>query len=228
MVAYYDQRHSTVRHVKCMWKLPEASTGSRCQHCKQYRSVLRSALYRLLKQEQQGTKSCDPSSHTNYRYLSTPEKLERIKNLHEVVHSKERQIQALHKKIDQVIQEEGIKVDSALHNDLVTVMKRHSQSDENTTDSKFKDIFWQQQLRAASLKDSRSMRWHPAIIRWCLYLHHRSSGCYSTLRNSGILSLPSERTLKDYKHFAPAVIGFSTSTDLQLLDQLKQHKSLHI
>lgn len=227
MVAYYDQRCCTVRHVKCLWKLPESSSGSRCQYCKQYRSVLRSGLNRLLKQDQQRTQSCDPSSHTNYRYLSTPEKIERMKNLHEVVRSKERLIQTLRKKIDHVIQEEGIEVDEAMHNDLVTIMKKHGQSDDNLSDN-FKDIFWQQQLRAASLKDTRSMRWHPAIIRWCLYLHHRSSGCYSTLRNSGVLTLPSERTLKDYKHFAPAVVGFSTSTDSQLLDQLKQQKPSHL
>lgn len=43
-----------------------------------------------------------------------------------------------------------------------------------------------------------------------------------------MLALPSERTLNDYKHFAPAVIGFSTSTDRQLLDQLKQQKPSHL
>ena len=36
------------------------------------------------------------------------------------------------------------------------------------------------------------MRWHPAtIIYWCLYLHCKSSGHYSTLINEGILHLPS-------------------------------------
>lgn len=127
-----------------------------------------------------------------------------------------------------MIQEEGVKVDSAMHSDLLTIMNKHGSSSEDASDSKFREIFWQQQLKAASLKDSRSMRWHPALIRWCLYLHHRSSGCYSTLRNSGVLSLPSERTLKDYKHFAPAVVGFCTSTDLQLLDQVKQQKPHHL
>lgn len=39
-----------------------------------------------------------------------------------------------------------------------------------------------------------------------------------------MLALPSERTLKDYKYFVPAVVGFSTSTDLQLSDQFKQQK----
>lgn len=62
------------------------------------------------------------------------------------------------------------------------------------------------------------MRWHPLIIKWCLYLHHRSSGAYKTLRESGILSLPSSRTLRDYRHFAPAKAGFSRSYDQQLLD----------
>ena len=103
-----------------------------------------------------------------------------MKNLHEVVRCKERQIQALCKKIDHAIEEEGVVLDGAMHSDLVTIMKRHNLSnDDDVSDSKFKDIFWQQQL--TSLKDARSMRWHPAIIRWCLYLHHRSSGCYSTL-----------------------------------------------
>ena len=72
------------------------------------------------------------------------------------------------------------------------------------------------------------MRWHPEIIRRCLYLHHCSSGCYNTLRNTGVLSLPSERTLRDYKHFAPASVGFSYSTDLQLLDKIKQQKPPHL
>jgi len=62
----------------------------------------------------------------------------------------------------------------------------------------------------------------------CLYLHHRSSGCYNTPRNSGDFSLPSERTLRDYKHFAPAGVGFCHSIDLQLLDGIKQQKPRHL
>ena len=33
---------------------------------------------------------------------------------------------------------------------------------------------------------------------------------------------------KLYKHFAPVVVGFCTSTDLQLLDQVKQQKTCHL
>lgn len=34
----------------------------------------------------------------------------------------------------------------------------------------FQRIFWEQQLEASKQKDSRTMRWHPLMIRWCLYL----------------------------------------------------------
>lgn len=61
-------------------------------------------------------------------------------------------------------------------------------------------------------------------MKWCLYLHHRSSGAYQTLRESGILSLPSGRTLRDYRHFAPAKSGFSISYDQQLIDLAKKTK----
>ena len=36
------------------------------------------------------TSLCDPSSHTNLRWLTHPEKDQRIKNLQDVVRSKER------------------------------------------------------------------------------------------------------------------------------------------
>jgi len=58
--------------------------------------------------------------------------------------------------------------------------------------------------------------------------HHCSSCCYNTLRSSGVLSLPSEKTRRDYKHFAPAGVGFCHSTDLQLLDGTKQQKPPHL
>ena len=73
-------------------------------------------------------------------------------------------------------------------------------------------------MKASLVKGKQGIRWHPAIIRWCLYLHHRSSGAYSTLRNSGVLKLPSERTLRDYRHFASATVGFTKDNDQQLLD----------
>ena len=57
----------------------------------------------------------------------------------------------------------------------------HYTNNVNTSDDSdetFSSIFWKQQLQAAQLKSSRQMRWHPAMIRWCLYLQYKSSGLF--------------------------------------------------
>ena len=37
----------------------------------------------------------------------------------------------------------------------------------------FRRVFWEQQVEAAKQKNARTMKWHPLMIRWCLYLRHR-------------------------------------------------------
>ena len=39
--------------------------------------------------------------------------------------------------------------------------------------------------------------------------------------NNQVVSIPSERTLRDYRHFASSTPGFSRDVDLQLLDLVK-------
>ena len=47
---------------------------------------------------------------------------------------------------------------------------------------------------------------------------YRSSGAYETLRDSGCIKLPSQRTLRDYTYYAKASIGFSKEVDEMLID----------
>ena len=82
-------------------------------------------------------------------------------------------------------------------------------------------MFWQQQMKASLAKSKQGIRWYPAIIRWCLYLYHQSSGAYSTFRKSSVIALTSDRTLRDYRHFASSTPGFSRDVDLQLLNLVK-------
>ena len=65
----------------------------------------------------------------------------------------------------------GIEVDGAMHNDLVTTMKTRGQADDSVSDN-LKNIFWLQQVKVTLMKDELFMRWHLAIICWCLYLYH--------------------------------------------------------
>ena len=47
------------------------------------------------------------------------------------------------------------------------------------------------------------------IIRFCLSLAAKSSSCYEELRNSGLLVLPSQRTLRDYRNFVKRKPGYN-------------------
>ena len=80
----------------------------------------------------------------------------------------------------------------------------------------FARLFWQQQLDALSKKSKKGMRWDPLMIKWCLYLRHKSSGAYELLRSSGVISLPSQRTLRDYTHYVNSTVDFSKDVDTQL------------
>lgn len=82
-------------------------------------------------------------------------------------------------------------------------------------------IFWQQQLEASSKTHLRGMRWHPLMIRWCLYLRHKSSAAYEALQESGCIVLPSQRTLRDYTHYVQSSFGFSAETDQMLTTAAK-------
>ena len=147
--------------------------------------------------------------------------------MHNSVRLSQQKIADLQGQLARLIQVDGVKVDEATHKGLLSILMNHQQ---NSTDSAttFSSVFWQQQLKASSVNDKRGMRWHPAIIRWCLYLHHKSSGSYSTLRNTGVLTLPSERTLRDYKHASPSMVGFTKELDLELYEAVSQQRPQHL
>ena len=63
-------------------------------------------------------------------------------------------------------------------------------------------IFWDQQVHYNSLKNPKQMRWHPFMIRLALNMKHQSTSAYRTIRQSGVINLPSEWTLADYTHWA--------------------------
>ena len=162
------------------------------------------------------------NSHTNYRYLNTPEKIQRPQEMLSVQRKTQAQLDRLCTQLEKAIQEEGVQVHDELHADLEQIM---AEKEEEVTalspENSFQKILFQQQKQPASLKNSRSMRWHTLMIKWCLYLKHLSSKTYETLRESECITLPSQRTLSDYTHFVTSASGFSHEIDAQLISATK-------
>ena len=124
--------------------------------------------------------------------------------------------------IARIMQEKGVDVDEQLSNDLEHIMKEETQKiRKECHEDSFKRLFWEQQLEAMRLKDKRQMRWHPTLIKWCLNLKLISSAAYHTVRSSGVLTLPSERTLRDYSNVIEGKAGFQAEVSRELASEIK-------
>ena len=164
------------------------------------------------------------SSHANYRYLTTPQRSLRLKTLQKRFDANKKVVSQLQEKVKRLLDTQGLNVQSSLE-DLVTVMNQHendliSRCDEDS----FQMLFWKQQCQA--LSKGTGVRWHPLMIKFCLYLHHCSSKAYKVLRNSKCLQLLSQRTLRDYSHCNMSGAGFSTASDEQLREYVNPGETL--
>ena len=81
--------------------------GTKCSHCVAYRATLRKAYHRWsAKRHDSPSRHTSSTSHTNFRYLNTPEKQQRYKNLKARSNAAERKLKETIKK---VVQEQGVK-----------------------------------------------------------------------------------------------------------------------
>ena len=82
----------------------------------------------------------------------------------------EKEVLIVQKKITSMTKKQGECVDSSLHGDLLHIMtEKTPEINQVYPEGSFSRMFWEQQLQAASVKDPRQVRWHPVMIRWCLY-----------------------------------------------------------
>lgn len=202
IVACIDSRtltHSTIRHSECEMLVDSEKTSERCQICTAYRKTLHTLSTRLSKLSDA---RLEVSSHTNYSSLTSSEKNQRMKNLHDVVRQKENKIKYWQEKLDESLRSSSVQLDDALCDDFQTIMaSENNLIMKKYPEGSFQNVFWKQQFEAASKSDKRGIRWDPLMIKWCIYLRHKSSGAYEHIRQSGCIALPSQRTLRDYTHY---------------------------
>ncbi|XP_076799962.1 uncharacterized protein LOC143445041 isoform X2 [Clavelina lepadiformis] len=97
----------------------------------------------------------------------------------------------------------------------------HTAQDEDKIDN-FYSIFWKEQQKLNSMKRNGE-GYHPELIKFCLSLAAKSKSAYEELRQSGILRLPSSRTLNDYRNVYCTAPGIQDN----VLEELKS-KSLSL
>ena len=216
-MAYEDAGYPTIHYSECELLVPHTTSKCRCSKCAKYRKTLRALVSRQSHSEQQT--GCEHSktgaeSHVNYCYLAVNEKDERLRELHTQHRNTTKRLRHLEEKLFLAIEEKGNSVDESVHSDLRQIMQEcNAKVMSEYPEGSLARIFWEQQLKAASCRDRQQMHWHPIMVKWCLYLRHHSSSAYESLRQSGCLLLPSQRTLRDYTHYANTTIGFSDEVD---------------
>ena len=156
--------------------VPFLIAGHKCPSCVSYRDSLRRIYHRWLKQKSPSQQSS--KSKVNIRWLNTPEKSSRYSQLRTRLDAKSKEVKRLQDKISCLTKQNGILLESNLESDFKDIMNEMTnQVHTECPEGSFKHIFWDQQLQAANTKDRKQIRWHPAIIKWCLHLKFISSGC---------------------------------------------------
>lgn len=128
--------------------------------CVSYRDNLRAMYYRLHSAPAVSPSvHASTSSHTNIRYLNTPQKAKRYKHLKARCDAAEKKIKRLKNNIDKLIASSSVTVDQGLHQDLSKIAKENdSKIVEEFPENSFQRLFWKQQLQTLKAKNSRQFR----------------------------------------------------------------------
>ena len=122
VTAYFDTTSfqcPTVRHSNCAILLSQED-NVRCNQCTTHRLSL--GVMASRHSLQRSKERSAPSSHTNFRYLSTPEKVERLRQLHQCNRSAQKKLHRLKARIAEMISRKNIQLDVETTSDLCTIM----------------------------------------------------------------------------------------------------------
>ena len=108
----------------------------------------------------------------------------------------------------------SVNVTESMSYDLVDIM-----NNVGNDISPFMQLFWQEQKKSHSVT-ANGIRYHPMIM-FCLSIAAKSSSAYDELRSSNILTLPSRRTLRDYRNAIRPKVGFNKEVIHELKDQVE-------
>ena len=206
----------TIRSTSCALLVH----GSKCSSCTAYRDTLRSSYNQWKKKNKSASERALSISHTNARFLNSPEKKKKISEWKARARAAEMKVHRLVEKLMVSTKKHGIELNEDLHNDLTQIMRDKTNDVQKKYEKKcFQRVFWEQQLQALKAKSPKQYRWHPMMIRWCLHLHMLSSATYRAMQSSGVITLPSQRTLRDYSRWIKSEVGIQPAVTSQLVQE---------
>ena len=144
----------SIHHVKCEILIKANTSMKICECCKKYRKTLTAMASR----KQKDTDRTDPSSHTAYVHLSTPEKNKRLSRLHKDNKRAMLEIKRL-KQISAAITLDGVSLSDELHDDVKMMASAATKQiySEYPEDS-FQRLLWEQQVQANKYSNAKSMK----------------------------------------------------------------------
>ena len=208
-----EQHSGCVRSVNCDSLLLHAK---RCLPCSRLQKQLRQRKNRQLKRTA-------TSSHLPNQFLPSPFTLSKLTHLARMAKLLKRKNKSLHIRLERckrmckkLVETQGQKLtESDSKNILQLATECKETALKQFPPGSFQQIFWDQQLQYNQLKSKSTMRWHPTMIRWCLYLKSKSAKAYEGVRS--FLSLPCSRTLYDYSHYMEHKLGVNPKVTEQLI-----------
>lgn len=124
-----------------------------------------------------------------------------------------RTLRTEHKKLKtQKVEPVPIEIQDPAHDSLMEVLE----TAETKQLPPLAKVFWEEQKRNM-FRPSTGKRWNPAMIRIAIMMHSQSPQVYRTLRNTGLLQLPGETTLRDYTNAASPSQGFQPEVFMMFL-----------
>ena len=213
--AYIDTEPlRTVRHSQCELL---CSSTQRCQFCQRYRSTLRSLKCKAALAAQSSDQRTAHDSRTNICHLNEEEVIKRLQNTQTAKKNAQQNVHRLKAKLQKLIERDGIALNEKDANDINDLCKNlRGELKSKFGEGSFLRVLWEQQMQYHRCKDKCGIRWHPLIIRFALNLKYLSSNAYKAVK--GFISLPSERTLRDYTHWTEFKAGSSAA----VMERLKQ------
>ncbi|XP_048241342.1 uncharacterized protein LOC125374488 [Haliotis rufescens] len=216
---------STIRSLMCQFLI---SRRDRCGPCSRYRATLRANARRESLSPK--TPKLTSFTHTTHKNMSKMEVIQKYELMKISRNSIQSEMERLKRTISQTISQKGLTLSVSSDSDFSQLLKDHQDEvmHDYPDETSIQRLFWEQQMKYNKIKDKRAMRWHPMVIKWCLYMRSRSRKAYEVAGKSGFIALLSKRTLYDYSHALPSSLGFHPSYSKHLKEEAKSLGMLDI